>query len=698
MMSLTSNATISFRDPIVTTGHAMKMIMRAIVVVVALAACPLPTPALDVEAGCQPLLGVHCALPYPSDFFVIDDATLPSGKRVVVDDAAKLFDSQGRTFAPTSFLPQDGFSRINPIVVSFGVAIDPSTVPGFFADPQQTLAPSFPIALIEAATGTRVPFFIDIDPRSRRPDRQAMIIRPLGPLQELTRYVVAISGLNDVDGHPVPVGEGFRRLRDRESLADPALQPLLRFEQDVFPVAVGAGLARDRLQLAWDFTVGSDDNATDDMLRARSLALAALAATPPVVTITSLLQGENLTLRYGDELTWRVVEGTIVGPRVVDGDDTGARLFRDDQGEVALNDTTTIPFTAVVPSSLRDRFGSAPVTLYGHGFFGSRNEVTGDAARALADNAGEVFVAIDWVGMADDDIGTLLDRISNDLTETLLFGERLPQAMVDWLTVTDAIQRGLLTMATDSTGMAPLRRPLQGVGVSTSAGQSNADVALFPTAPIHMMGISQGHILAGTAVALNAAVERAIFHVGGAGFSHLMYRARPFAPFLLILDSALPDALDQQVLTAQLQRGFDRFDPATYARYVLHDDLPLGPAGRPADRRVLLQVGVGDSQVPTIGALLHARALDIPIITPTVTTVGRDIDHAPSPRAGSGLALFDLGIDTAFLADATPADNGNRVHDGLRTTAAARLQQQVFLEDGIIINPCLGPCGVLEVR
>jgi hypothetical protein len=54
-----------------------------------------------------------------------------------------------------------------------------------------------------------------------------------------------------------------------------------------------------------------------------------------------------------------------------------------------------------------------------------------------------------------------------------------------------------------------------------------------------------------------------------------------------------------------------------------------------------------------------------------------------------------MGVDTGFLATATPADNANLIHDTLRRTAEARAQQQSFLEDGVIINPCDGPCGVV---
>ncbi len=44
-----------------------------------LAGCPPPLERLAITPGCNPILsGVECGLPYPSDFFLVDDATLPS--------------------------------------------------------------------------------------------------------------------------------------------------------------------------------------------------------------------------------------------------------------------------------------------------------------------------------------------------------------------------------------------------------------------------------------------------------------------------------------------------------------------------------------------------------------------------------------------------------------------------------------------
>ena len=50
-----------------------------------------------------------------------------------------------------------------------------------------------------------------------------------------------------------------------------------------------------------------------------------------------------------------------------------------------------------------------------------------------------------------------------------------------------------------------------------------------------------GHILGGTMTALNADVRRTALQVGGAGFSTMMFRARPFTRFLFLMDYSMPD-------------------------------------------------------------------------------------------------------------------------------------------------------------
>jgi pimeloyl-ACP methyl ester carboxylesterase len=176
------------------------------------------------------------------------------------------------------------------------------------------------------------------------------------------------------------------------------------------------------------------------------------------------------------------------------------------------------------------------------------------------------------------------------------FSERVPQGMANWLVLTHAVGR-------EMKDLPALKRPdTPGEpGVSTSGGASNQGQLTYEGPAANFIGISMGAILGGTLAALDPDLTRVALNVGGAGFTHLMMRARPFEGFLSLLELSIKDPLTQQAYLATLQRHFDRFDPATWAVHVLADPLP----GSPDDRRVVLQVGLGDSAVPNLGSNLR---------------------------------------------------------------------------------------------
>jgi hypothetical protein len=167
-----------------------------------------------------------------------------------------------------------------------------------------------------------------------------------------------------------------------------------------------------------------------------------------------------------------------------------------------------------------------------------------------------------------------------------------------------------------------------------------------------------------------------------------MFRARPFIPFLILIASVFPDPLDQQKVAAAIQSSFDRIDPLTYAPHVFADPYP----GSPADRRVLLQVGIGDAAVPNVSSHVHARALGVAHLQPAPRTIPA-ITTAASPSDGSAIVEFDFGIDPLPGLTATPPEKDNEVHEGVRRLKAGMDQIDAFLRPGgRIIHTCDGPC------
>jgi hypothetical protein len=343
---------------------------------------------------------------------------------------------------------------------------------------------------------------------------------------------------------------------------------------------------------------------------------------------------------------------------------------------VKLDGTITFPFVAVIPLSVRDNIGAGAPLLYGHGFFGDRSELEDEPPQFIADDAAAVAFAIDWQGMSVDDIGEVVASVAGEVSESIVFGERVMQAMINWQTVSRAIKSGVI-LEHDA-----FRRP-KGEAL---AGAPVVDV----DAPMSFMGISQGHVLGGTLSALNADIERSILHVGGAGLSNLMFRARPFSRFLFMLDISLPDPLDQQKLHAHMQSHFDRFEPAAFARFVVNEDVPIGPSNNASRRRVLVQMGIGDTQVPNPGTEMHVRYLGIPQLS-GAPVFGVEQGELP---AKSGFVSFDLGIDPSFYASAAFPEEETIVHEALRRTPECREQVATFIQTGLIVDTCGGECVV----
>lgn len=649
--------------------------------------CTPPAPSLEplvVPEGCQPLLvGQDCLLPYPSDFFRVADATTPTGFRIELSGAAKPITLAGYSADVNDWRKTDGFSPTPPIVTLLNGIPGRDGLVGIFADYEEAAQAESRTLLLDTVTGEWVPHFVDLDDHADDETRRALIIRPMRRLAEQRRYVVAIQGVTDESGALLPPAEGFRRLRDAQTSQDPTLDALAtRYAAEIFGPLAEAGVAQQNLQLAWDFTTGAESWAIDDMFQARALALADLAENPPVVTISEVRE-------VNDGTVWRRITGTIEGPKVTETQEAGSALARDDDGKVRLEGRASFPFTAVIPECVKNRFQPGLVLEYGHGFFGTRGEVDSASIESIFDASCAVGFGIDWWGMSTTDVGILIGAFSEQVWRAPEFGERIPQGMVNWLTLTAALDGALA----DEPGF---RRPDDpaAAGVVTDPDQedvTNAGALLFDAAHIDFLGISQGHILGGVYAALNPRLAHVGLHVGGAGFTHMMLRAMPFEPLFAVLSLSIDDPLEQQKLIATMQRPLDRIDPASYARFLLREPLPLGPAGGEGGRQVLMQTGLGDTSVPNFASFLHARLVGLSAIGPQSVPV-YGIEEMTTLDMGSGFASFDLGFDTSFSAKATFPEENSPVHVGLRSKPEVLEQLSTFLREGRLVHPCEGPC------
>lgn len=625
-------------------------------------ACGPAKPPLALPEGCQPLLGgADCLLPYPSDFFRSEDAAQPPGSRLELTEAAKQKTKQGVAVDVTARQPIDGASRSPTLAFVLGAAVAHDGFVKLEQGGTPSLSTSSNTLLIHADTGEKVPHFVDLDPRATDATRQAVVLHPFVRLEANTRYVVLVHGVKSPEGALVPAPEGFKRLREQESRGDPQLEPLqAHWDEAVFPVAEAAGVPRAELQLAWDFTTGSDAWAERDLLKVRELTLAWLGANAPAVTIDEVQE-----LPVGLPDVFRLVKGRMTGPLFVDSPGPFAKLNRGADGQVVQGGTVEFPFVAVVPLAVRDAAGPSGVFLYGHGFFGNLGELESSSARALAQAAGRTMLGTEWWGMHLSDVAKVGDALTSRPGNAMQFVDRVHQAMANFIVLSAAVPQ--------LQGLPAFQRP---GGGTILAGEADC-----------FLGISQGHILGGTFTAVSPKTKRSVLMVGGAGLTGLMMRAAPFAGYFALLDLAISEPLEQQKYLATLQRPLDRIDPATWAPHVLADPLPGNPP-----KQVLMQAGLMDPAVPNLGSWYHARALGLGVLAPTPLMPWGLEAATGAPASALIIYDFQLGdVDAFYRAADFPAES-NDVHEAVRRLDAAKRQVSAFFQDGSLTPQCTGPC------
>ncbi|MEE2786901.1 MAG: hypothetical protein VX589_06145 [Myxococcota bacterium] len=595
---------------------------------------PTSSPPSD-PTECNPIAQeLDCLFPFPSDFFLnngrftAQPATLLTTVR---GDAVELND-----------LESDGFPVYPSIVFQ---------VPRPVSDESLRATKS---VLVNSATKTEVPHRLEVYEGDDLPATY-LAIRPATRLSEATRYVVAIGPVNDAEQRPMSAPAGFTALRDGYTTSTINQALLSRYNDEIFSVLTDAGMVRESLHLAWDFTTRSRSDLTGTMLAIRSQTLTWLEENQPRLKDISVSIGSPGKAAY-------VIRGRFETPRFIEVDEPGTKLSRDPTGQVMHRGELDVEFVVNVPSSVRTRGETVPFLQFGHGFFGTCGEATSGTQVNFTEDRRYVLGCTNWSGMTIDDGAFVLGKLGSDPANTAQFVPRVYQAMANQLVFTHAARR-----LTD-----------------LPAGQFDDGRAMWND-DIEFFGISQGHILGGVIAALSPEFTRTVLNVGGAGLGLIMTRSTAFAPFNVLLRSefAALEALKFQVL---LPTALERIDPIAYAPFILSEPLPNNPP-----KQILLQGALGDSQVPNLAIEVHANAIGIPLLTPAPRRPILDGQQAPYP-ASSGLAYFDVGVDHDWATRWRESAGMNVGHDGLRTTPEARTQMELFLSSGRIQNPCDGPC------
>ncbi|MEX1366038.1 MAG: hypothetical protein AB1Z98_23120 [Nannocystaceae bacterium] len=602
---------------------------------------------------CDPLVPEHCGYPFPSNVFSEVDETTPTGRRLALSSPMLPRALSGVAASADAFNERDGFSVAGTILAHL-----PGATATGLADAAQigdTVQPGSLTVLLDADTGEPFPHFAELDINANGDGDRSLMIQPAAPLEYGHRYIVAVRGLVDDGGALVPASPAFAALRDDTSSDEPSVAERRLLYGDIFARLEAAGVARDELQLAWDFTVSSREHTSDGMLHMRDVAFEMAGEAGPSYEILSVEEDVSPTI-------FRRIEGEIEVPLFLDVPGPGGVSQLDADGVPVQNGTARYPFLVQIPYAAQD--APAASVMFGHGLFGSRYGADSEAFQQFAQDANVILVSLDWIGMSDQDptfIGLAVS--SGDPSRLRMIPDRLQQSLVNFLMAS----RMMMTSIVDDPELEFM-------------GQ-----ALVDPQTVHYYGGSQGGIMGGAFMALTPDVQRGVLAVPGQPYNLLLERSVNFDAFAELVAATYVDHLDQQLMLSLLQILWDRAEPSGYSRHISADPLPGTPA-----HDVLLLVSIGDHQVTTLGAHVMARAIGAVNIAPTNRTPW-GIPEAPSPVNGSAMIEHDFGLPPEPLGN-EPMREGDDPHGELQNVPTAAVAVEHFLRTGEAVSFCDGVC------
>jgi hypothetical protein len=706
---------------------------------------PLPAPLGDAVGVCDPLDPAHCMLPFPSDHFTVADGGAATGRRVNFSPLALPTNVAGKPWDPTEWNRNDGFSPGTPILTrvpgldlkrTWGIQTDQLT------DLSLSLRPDAPIVVLDATTGERHPFWSELDTHPDTTDQdRLLIVRPAKNLTEGHRYVVGLRALRNGSGAVIPAQAPFAALRDGKAAPPtaPGTDGRRAATERVIADLGAAGVAKQDLYLAWDFTVASRRNLTERVLAMRDDAFAKLGdktladgviqGTAPKVVVDEVIDRTPAENRG----TARTVKGKVTVPnylthqieveaglpaevrgvlgQIADAlpdlpdplgeavglitDESlpvaapGARLYYGAGGlpeQNPLQPTVDVAFECHLPhaSNVPNADGRADGMLYGHGLLGGRGESSGSSTEDLR-LRGFAPCAVDWLGMATSDLANVAS-ILLDMSNFPSLPDRAQQGFVNFLYLGRAIAH--------PGGLASL-----------PAFQDGDGNPLIKSGSLTYDGNSQGGIMGGALTALAPDLTRSVLGVPAMNYSTLLNRSVDWeGAYAEIAYAAYPSKIDQQLLFALIQMVWDRGEANGYAHHMSSDPLPGTPA-----HQVMLQVAYSDHQVANVAAEVEARTIGARLHWPAF---GPASPHwSVDPLFGMGPALYGSdSVGQSSILYWYSADRGNTVppngnvpptsggdpHGDPRKDNAGSNQVAHFLRTGELVDVCGGPCVTTE--
>ncbi|MDX1693803.1 MAG: hypothetical protein R3208_08550 [Ketobacteraceae bacterium] len=525
----------------------------------------------DLASPCNPVHSTHCALPFPSDVYAIENAGGHTGialefPRGVLRDEVSENIPDGLTLQSV-LNGSSGYSAATSVLFDLESRPDLSTLP---EDGGESAV------AYDLETGERVPLRVQFNQYANSDKVSSptpvVEIYPRARWQFGHRYVVFLTDrLRDDFGQPYARSRGF------ESAISNDGSPVADFHSDVIDFVEARGYDREALVALTFFTVRAEDEVTVPL---RTLAESVYGKEHPV---------RRLRVYYTPGYVAAIVTGDIL-----------VNDFRGQDGGVIYDTNAAkdnwIRFRLTLPRAARQQ--KAPVAIYGHGLIAFKET---DIAVSLA-NAflGIATIAIDQPNhgtRARTDGGSLQSNLETE--NVFVHSGMAAQSALDHIALLKAVR-------TSIAGLDVLPRKRNGWWISLPRYNGDGISDIDPDR-VFYQGTSLGGVFGTTFVALAPELKGAFLQVCGIGITNILSNSMVWGMFSKLVPAEANGA-EALLLKAVLQHQMDYGDAINYAHYFRNPPAGIDP------KPVAVVAGYGDGVVPNTATATLAEIAQLPLV------------------------------------------------------------------------------------
>lgn len=465
-------------------------------------------------------------------------------------------------------------------------------------------------------------------------------------------------GLRDGQNQLISSSSAFAALRDGSATSDPDVESRRENYEEIFALLAAKGIARKDVQLAWEFTVGSEKYTTQAMFFMRDDAISRIPAGGPEVRVTEV--NDN----YSDRI-FRRVEGEMTVPHYMTKRARPAcEMVVDENGIPIYQGEVEVRFTVVVPHVCAVAGAKCPIVVYGHGLLGSQDQVTSGTQQTFANTHGYILAAVDMWDMSAFDVPAIMLATATDIGEMTIIPDRTHQGMLNQVLLMKVLTGDFANNPNFLFGGA----------------------SVIDTTKTFYWGISQGGILGAVYLAVSDDVNRAHLGVPGGPYPLLLARSVDFDSYFTIIKSRYPDPVDRVIILTLLGLVWDRAEPSGY----------LNVIARNPEKRMLIDYANGDAQVTYLGAYFMARSVNAKTFTKNVFCGNEttpifgipEVGHQGPVTSGSIMIGWEYeGIDCGPVEN-IPPNKETDTHSRPRNDPLNQQNMANFFAKGEIYDIC----------